>query len=411
MAAAFITGCQTLPSQPSHPSADQNGATHSQSPFADQRAQPTEYVGPGRELAPPASIETVAIGWFGPSDSAHPTAGLMWQAACLAIEDANAAGGYNGAPFRLVFAWSENPWGSGIAGLARLVYDDDVWAITGAPDGPSAHLAAQIVAKARLPFVSPVATDQSTNLAAVPWVFSCESGNHVQVAPLASAVRDAAAVCDAANGSHVAVISCTDHDSRLLVADLLAELHGLEVHPAAHLQFQPGDRDFTAALQHLDSLEPAAVVIIAGPLDGARFVQSLRAAGLTAPVFGGPSFARQAFLVAAGAAAEGTVFPLSWAQSGPGARSAEFARRFRARFGVEPDASAARTYDALNLLIAAIRQAGLNRALIRDAVRGMSPWNGASGSIAWDATGQNSAPVGLGVVRQGKVVPLSHDVR
>jgi ABC-type branched-subunit amino acid transport system substrate-binding protein len=40
-------------------------------------------------------------------------------------------------------------------------------------------------------------------------------------------------------------------------------------------------------------------------------------------------------------------------------------------------------------LIAAIRQAGLNRTHIRDAVRELSPYSGVTGQITWDPTGHN----------------------
>ena len=127
------------------------GHTTQPRPFFNARTHTAEYAGPGREVRPPDDVAEVKIGWFGPADPDHPTAGLMWQAATLAVEEANQSGGYNGLPFRLVSSWSENPWSSGVAGVTRLVYDSKVWAITGAPDGPSAHLVEQIVAKARRP--------------------------------------------------------------------------------------------------------------------------------------------------------------------------------------------------------------------------------------------------------------------
>ncbi len=100
----------------------------------------------------------------------------MWNAACLAVEQANRAGGYNGLPFRLVAGWSDNPWGSGVTEVARMAYVHKVWAIIGGIDGPSTHLAEQVVAKARLTLLSSASTDKTVNLANVPWMFSCLPG-------------------------------------------------------------------------------------------------------------------------------------------------------------------------------------------------------------------------------------------
>jgi ABC-type branched-subunit amino acid transport system substrate-binding protein len=54
--------------------------------------------------------------------------------------------------------------------------------------------------------------------------------------------------------------------------------------------------------------------------------------------------------------------------------------------------------DAVQLAIAAIRQAGLNRARIRDAVVELSPYRGVSGVIRWDRLGSNTRSVSLAEV-------------
>lgn len=373
-----------------------SGQTQAQKPFFDARAQTAEYVGPGREMPAPEDITEVKIGWFGPDDPDHATAGMIWQAAALAIEQANQAGGYRGLPFRLVTSWSENPWGTGIGGVTRLVYEQRVWAIAGGPDGPSAHLVEQVVAKARLAFVSCVSTDKTANLANVPWIFSCAPGDHLQAPVLAQAL------VSQRGAGHFAIVSCTDHDSRLFTTELLTALNTLKAFPNDHLEFRPGLDDFSRQLQSIRRARPAALALIAGPADAARFLTALRREGSTVPVFGGPMMGRRKFIEAAGQSAEGVLFPLLWHRSAAGERSATFARGFERRFGVEPDYTAAYTYDALNLLIAAVHQAGLNRVRIRDAVRRLSPWPGVSGMITWDPTGQNHRPVRLGTVQNGQ---------
>ena len=74
---------------------------------------------------------------------------------------------------------------------------------------------------------------------------------------------------------------------------------------------------------------------------------------------------------------------------------------------VPPDYTAAYTYDAVRLLVTAVRCAGLNRVAIRDAARALSPWDGVTGRLEWDPTGRNRWPSGgrfasfsLGATRQ-----------
>ncbi|MHC5142767.1 MAG: hypothetical protein ACYSOY_04120, partial [Planctomycetota bacterium] len=85
----------------------------------------------------PSDVNEVLIGYFGPNDPNHPEGGDMWSAANMAIDQANQKGGYHGINFRLVSAWSDNPWGSGASEVVRMAYVHNVWGIIGGIDGPS----------------------------------------------------------------------------------------------------------------------------------------------------------------------------------------------------------------------------------------------------------------------------------
>ncbi len=367
-------------------------------PFFDARQQVAHYSGPGREDPLPADLEEIAIGWFGPAgEDATPSSG-MWRAASLALEEVNRAGGYKGLPFRLASAWSSAPWGTGVRSVTRLVYNDRVWAIVGGPDGPSTHLAEQVVAKARLTLMSPVATDASANLANVAWVFSC--------APSDDRLADvlAGAVANRSEKEKFTVVSATDHDSRVLTIDLLQALERRGIFPSSHIQFQPGTTEFAGQLQSL-AVNGEPIIVIAGPGDSARFLVALEQWGTDHLIFGGTAMGTQRFIRLAGSAADGAVFPLLWHPDAD-ERAAQFAIRFRERFRSEPDYLAASAYDAVNLLVAAIRDAGPNRALIRDAVRDLTPYDGVTGQISWDATGRNRGAVSLGTIEGGRIVPI-----
>lgn len=367
-------------------------------PYFEARRHPTDYVGPGREDLAPKRTQEVKFGWFGPSNPRDPVTGPIWQAANLAVEAANEAGGHNGRPFRLLPVWSENAWGTGVSDLARLVYKEKVWGIVGSIDGPSTHLAEQVVAKARLPLVSPVSTDKTANLANVPWMFSCAPGDHAYAPIMAKAL------VAASGGRPFAMLSCIDHDSRVAAKELVAALGRLNAHPALHLDFKPGVSDLSPQLTRIERTQPAAIAILAGPLDSARAVIAVRERGLRSPLFGGPAMGRSCFMKVAGEAAEGAHFPLLYHPAGK--RASDFSRRFTKRFGAPPDYAAAHAYDAVSLLIAAVRKAGLNRARIRDAIRALSPWQGLSGPITWDATGQNERPVCMGMIRGGRATSV-----
>ena len=370
----------------------------SDEPYFDARARQTSYAGPGREASDPIDVNEVLIGYFGPSSPSDPEGGDMWCAACLAVEEANEAGGYKGLPFRLVAGWSDNPWGTGVTAVTRMVYSHKVWAMIGGIDGPSTHLAEQVVAKARLALLSPASTDKTVNLANVPWMFSCLPGDHLQAPILARAIA-----------SHVGqrpflLVSAVDHDSHFFTRELTKSLSEQKRVPSYHLQFDPGQKDFAELVKKMASAEVHALVLVAAARPSAQLICAVRYNGFKGAIFGGPTIGQRRFLQSAGKAADGVVFPLLYSS---GKKSDPFEKKFIAYFGRRPDYLAAHTYDAVHLLIAAIREAGLNRARIGDAVRELSGLCGVGGDITWDPLGANCRPVRLGTIRNGRVQPLS----
>jgi len=389
------------------------------------RSRYTDYVGPDRDQPPRTDVNEVLIGYFGPNSSKseirNPKSEIdqapdMWCAAVLAIEEANRRGGYNGLPFRLVSAWSDSPWTAGAAHVVRMAYVDKAWAIVGGIDGPSTHLAEQVVTKARLTLINPVSSDKSINLANVPWMFSCTPADHIQAPALANAISQAV-LADTGrprivNLSYVwrinrklkiVLISAADHDSHLFTVELLKSLIPYQISPANKFEFDPAQKNYNELVSTIISTTPDVLVLIAGSQKSAQIVAAIREKGFTGPIFGGPSMGRKSFCEEAAKAAEGVIFPLLY-WSLPAGTDDDFESKFTRRFGNKPDYTAAYTYDAVNLLIAAIRQAGLNRARIRDAVRNLSLYEGVTGSINWDGLGSNCRPVGLGTIKNGCIL-------
>ncbi len=370
-------------------------------PYHDFRLQLLEYLGPAGEGPDPASLTEVPIGWFGPSDPAHPLYGDLWTATSLAVEEVNDAGGLHGLPVRLIPRWSENPWGTGVGQIARMVHEDQVLAILGSVDGPGTHLAEQVVVKARLPLVSPVSTDESVNLAGVPWMFSVAPGDHLW-APLV-----ASGMLEMIGDGNFALLATTDHDSRLAAKELVGALAALERGPALRIDLQPGTTDLSTSLGRIGDDYPAAALVIASAADSATLIRALRRRGFAGPIFGGPQLGRRLFMASAGAAAEGVTLPLLFDSTDQASEAAKFTQRFQARTGFPPDWAAAHTYDATRLLLESIRRAGLSRAAIRQALVELSPWHGVVGLIEWDPTGQSLRPVTrLAMIRQGNIVPM-----
>ena len=361
------------------------------------RDKQMEYHGPERERERTGETDDIRIAWFGPDDVKHPDGGDLWCAARLAIEQANASGGYQGSEFRLLSVWSETPWDEVARQLAELVYRDGVLAILGGMDGTSTHVAEQIAAKARLPVISPVSTDKSINLAGVPWIFSCMPGDHL-LAPLL-----ADSIANTGTAQRIVLLSSTDHDAHLFSVELQGALHERKIGLTRHYDFAPDTAKATVLAQRATDASPDSVIAIADAGTSAELVVALREFGFQGAVYCGPEAARRRFVGMAKKAAEGVVVPLP-AHPLESDAGREFCRLFRSRCGHEPDFAAAQTYDAVSMLVAAIRKAGPNRVQIADAIRELSPYQGVAGKILWDRVGANTRAGRLGVYRNGQLV-------
>jgi ABC-type branched-subunit amino acid transport system substrate-binding protein len=322
----------------------------------------------------------------------------MWSAAQLAIDKANRQGGYRGLPFRLVPIWSQNQWGSGIAELARSIYTDNLWAIIGSVDGPSTHLAEQLVVKARLTLINPISSDKTVNLANVPWMFSCLPGEHLQVPVLAEGIAEAGC------RDRVTLVSGTDHDSRVFARELMNHLPGTGLRLGHHFDLDSRQDHYSVLVDQILDADSQVVIVLAGPSESALVVKQLRSNGYKGRIFGGPQMGRADFLREAGWAALGVTFPKLVSIPDQDL----VGRKFEQESAALSDYRGFQTYDAITLLTDAIKKAGLNRARIRDAVRDLSPWQGISGTIVWDALGQNKRQVQLATILNSHFENLRH---
>jgi branched-chain amino acid transport system substrate-binding protein len=365
-------------------------------PYKKASPEPLEFRGAGRE-EPEPDVDEVVLGWFGPGDPGHPEFGDYWRGALIALDEENAAGGYRGKPFRLEPAWSEIPWKAGVVDVARLVNERGAWAVIGGVDGTTTHLAVQLALKSHFLLLSPGSTDVTADDANVPWLFSLAPSDEA-VSP---AVADA--VSGSASGGPFVVVASTDHDAHAALVSVRRALAAKRLSPASVVEFATADPDFPALAGRLLQERPIVLVVVAPSTVAGHVVAAVRGAGFAGTIVGGATLGRSAFARSAGAAADDV---RAWAPADAGTGWGAFASGFDKRWGEPPDASAARGYDAVKLVAAAVRRAGLNRARIRDAIRELSPWPGVSGRVRWNARGRNDDPVRPARWTGGRLVPV-----
>jgi len=162
-------------------------------PYKEHFLLQMEYTGPGRAIPEPEYVDTVKLGFIGPimstvsvatGEKSHEEAlGIkMLQGAKLAIEQANARGGYlrRKIPFELVVSNDNGLWGASGNEIVKMAYKDKVWAILGTIDGANSHIAIRVALKAEVVMINTGDTDPTFIETNIPWVLRCLSDDRQQ---------------------------------------------------------------------------------------------------------------------------------------------------------------------------------------------------------------------------------------
>jgi ABC-type branched-subunit amino acid transport system substrate-binding protein len=99
-----------------------------------------------------------------------PSSESLTAGAERAVNEINAAGGIDGLRLDLVTLAAPGPWRDGAGLTARLVFENRVVGLIGPTDEGSAHVAAQIATRKRIPVIT-LSPEDSLTKAMVPWVF------------------------------------------------------------------------------------------------------------------------------------------------------------------------------------------------------------------------------------------------
>jgi ABC-type branched-subunit amino acid transport system substrate-binding protein len=322
---------------------------------------------------------------------------MMLKGAQLAIEQANAEGGYRGIPFELKFRPDLGLWGASSNELVGFKYEDSVWAVFGSIDGANTHIALRVVLKLEMPMMT-TSTDPTVTETNIPWLMRCMADDRQQGYALAAHIFGECGI------KKVVAFRVSDRYGRLGVMEFRGASTRLGFPLRAELQWTRGDRDFTEELDRIANYKPEAIVIWGPAADAAVIVRAIRERGMTVRVFGSDRLASKVFLDAAGEAAEGVVAAASFDPTRDDPTWQRFVEAFVERFGEEPEAHAAHTFDGMNILIESIRKAGLNRPRIRDAMYACTHYDGVTGPIVLDPSLNDVGPVYIATVEDGGFV-------
>ena len=377
-----------------------------------------QYNGAARDIPDPdlATLSEIRIGFLGPLYD-HPDqvfGNRMLNGATMAIDEANAAGGYGGKPFRLVTHNDYDNWqmsGTAVAGASRdsaiwgaaandavrMIYEDKVWAMFGSISSESTHIALRLTLKAETPLINSASTDPTIPETIIPWYFTDIQDDRVQGYTLARHIYSELGM------KRVAILRVNDRYGRFGVLKFRDASRRLGHPVVIEQKFMRGDTDFRRQLQVIDDSRVDAIVLWTDIGPTAMILQQMRELGMKQRVFGSHRTIGDELIKLAGAAAEGFEAVYPYDPTGNDPRWQEFNARYEARYHEKPDHFAALAYDAMQILLDAICRAGLNKGRIRDALTGVASHKGVTGDMVFDPNCKNIAPMFLAQVHNGAI--------
>jgi branched-chain amino acid transport system substrate-binding protein len=131
-------------------------------------------------------------------------------------------------------------------------------------------------------------------------------------------------------------------------------------------------------------------------------LKQARQLGLTIPFIGCEAWDNPTLIQIAGSAANGCYFSNQFSADDPAPVVEQFGKQYLDVFGVKPDNFAALGYDAVRVVLDAIKRAGGTDG-IRDALAQTRDFPGVSGTITIDTNRNASKPVVILAIKDGRV--------
>ncbi len=347
---------------------------------------------------PAQENKTIKIGLLLP---ASPEKDLLsrsaMQGAELAVEMANANGGFKGAQYEIVIRTADGLWGAGSRASVDFVHDDNVLAIVTAVDGRNAHLAEQVASKSQVVQIATRATEETLSQAYVPWFFRIVPNDRQQ----AQALIDEIYVKQKLSNVHLLYEPGYDFENGAKTFRKILKKRGFKIN--GHSTFPSSQKEIGNTING----NTEALVVFGSYQNAHPLLDILRDQNSSLKVFGSLNMTNDGMIGANYShGCEGGIFVSSsfcFTTAGQ-----IFKDKYLEKYGSKPNPSASYAYDGVNLLIEAVRKYGPDRAGISDGLRGIEFKNAATGPIRFDKNGNRTTPVFMIQLIKGHPVILNH---
>jgi branched-chain amino acid transport system substrate-binding protein len=313
----------------------------------------------------------------------------------MLVNEINAAGGINGEKLELVLYDTEADATKANLYVKKLINQDKVLAIIGPTASGTTLAVIPLVEQYKVPMISCAASymivhNEKTGKP-YPWVFKTPQTDSMAAEAILAHIKGKGL-------KKIAILSVTEAFGASGRGELirLAPQYGLEI--VADEKYDPKDTDMTAQLTKIKGLAPQAIINWSVGPPQVTVMRNWRDLGMTAiPFYQSHGFGSRRNIELAAGAAEGVYCPLG-AGSIPDLLPANhpqkavtmaYQEKYRAKFNAPVSAFGGYAWDAMGILVNALKTAGADKAKLREAIEKTRNFVGQQGVYSFSADDHN----------------------
>jgi branched-chain amino acid transport system substrate-binding protein len=297
----------------------------------------------------------------------------------MLVERINADGGINGKPLEVIIKDSGASAEKAISFAKQLIEEDQVLAIIGPSTSGETMQIKELCNSAGVPLISCAAAEAIVDPVA-PYVFKTPQKDSFVVRWIYQTMNEMGL-------ERTGVVAANTGFGNAGTSQLQDHASDFDIDIAIAETYDAAATDLTALLTKVRGESVEAVINWSIVPAQSIVPKNMRQLGFDVQLFQSHGFGNIKFVEAAGEAANGIIFPcgrLVVAEQLPDsdpqkALLTEYKQDYESRYNEDASTFGGHAYDALMIVTEAIRQAGEDRAAIRDAIEGLSDFPGTGG--------------------------------
>lgn len=327
-----------------------------------------------------ANENEILIGSYSSNTGATATFGVFQlHGTEMAIEEINAAGGINGKKIRHINYDNKSDADETLAVVNRLISQDKVVAILGEATSGRSKIGAQVAQQHKVPMLSSSATNPDVT----------KVGNYIFRAcfidPFQGMVM-AKFMTENLKLKKAAILRDIKNDYSVGLSDIFADkLKAAGGEIITDISYQEGDIDFKSQLTAIKAKNVEAIFVPGYYNEVALIAKQAKELGMTMPLLGGDGWSSPKLYEIAKEAINGNYFSNHYTTESKDPKTVNFVKAFKAKYKEDADVMAALAYDAVYLMVEAIKNSKeVTSENIRNELANIKNFHGVTGQMSMD---------------------------